>query len=150
LRSAPLPLAGRAPLPLSASRAGLRRATAAARPAGRPSCRAAVGACPARSGLSSCLMDPAHQVVRQLRGSLLCLLGDVPCLTPQRAACAQQVHSSGCRGEQEPARTNPSLPVASSLRGVGDVRKSLCEIDQSVGEPIDISHFRPLLSSFEQ
>jgi hypothetical protein len=95
-------------------------------------------------------MDAAHQIVRQLRGSLLCLLGDVSCLPPQRAACAQQVHPSSRRGEQEPAGTNPSLPVASSLRGIGHVRKSFCEIDQSVGEPIDISHFRPLLSSFEQ
>jgi hypothetical protein len=91
-------------------------------------------------------MDPTHQVVWQVRGPVLCLLRDVPCLTPEGAACAQQVHSRSRRGEQEPARPNPSLPIASSLRGIGDVRKSFCEIDESLGEPIYISHFRPLLS----
>jgi hypothetical protein len=91
-------------------------------------------------------MDPTHQVVWQVRGPVLCLLRDVPCLTPEGAACAQQVDSRSRRGEQEPARPNPSLPIASSLGGIGDVRKSFCEIDESLGEPIDISHFRPLLS----
>jgi hypothetical protein len=89
-------------------------------------------------------MDPTHQVVRQVRGPILRLLGDVPCLTPQGAACAEQVHSRSRRGQQEPARTDSSLAIAPSLRSIGDVRKSLCEINQSLGEPIDVSHLRPL------
>jgi hypothetical protein len=91
-------------------------------------------------------MDPTHQVVWQVRGPVLRLLGDAPCLTPEGAACAQQVHSRSRRREQEPTRPDPSLPIAPSLRGIGDVRKSFCEIDESLGKPLDISHFRPLLS----
>jgi hypothetical protein len=30
------------------------------------------------------------------------------------------------------------------LGGVGDVRKPFCQIDQSFGKPIDVSHFKPL------
>ena len=92
-------------------------------------------------------MDATHQVVRQLGGPVLGLLGDVPCLSPQGAACTKQIHSRSRRWEQEPARPDPSLPIATSLRGIGDVRKSFCEIDESLGEPIDVSHLRPLLSS---
>jgi hypothetical protein len=39
------------------------------------------------------------------------------------------------------------MPIAPSLRGIGDVRKTLCEIDQALGEPIDVSHFQTPLSS---
>jgi len=91
-------------------------------------------------------MDTGHQIVWQVSGPVLCLLGDVPRLSPQGAACTKQIHSRSRRREQEPARRDPSLPIAPSLRGIGDVRKSLCEIDQSLGEPIDVSHLRPLPS----
>jgi hypothetical protein len=39
------------------------------------------------------------------------------------------------------------MPIATSLCGIGDVGKSFCEIDQSLREPIDVSHLKPLLSS---
>jgi len=38
--------------------------------------------------------------------------------------------------------------MATSLRGIGDVRKSFCEIDQSLREPIDVSHLKPSLLDF--
>ena len=128
------------------SRAGLRGAAAPAPcPPGRSARRTAIGT--RRCRLSSCLMHPTHEIVRQVSSPVLCLLGDVPCLTSQGAAGAQQVHSRSRRRHQEPARPDASLPTATSLRGIGDVRESFCEIDQSLGEPIDVSHFRPLLSS---
>lgn len=85
-------------------------------------------------------MDAGHQIVWQVSGPVLCLLGDVPRLSPQGAVCTKQIHSCSRRREQEPAWPNPSLPIAPSLRGIGDVRKSFCEIDQPLGEPIDVSH----------
>ena len=57
-------------------------------------------------------MDPTHQVIRQVGGPVRCLLGDVPCLSPQRAACTKQIHSRSRRWDQEPARPNPSVPIA--------------------------------------
>jgi hypothetical protein len=93
-------------------------------------------------------MDTGHQIVWQVSGPVLCVLGDVPCLSPQGVACTKQIHSRSRRREQEPARLDPSLPSAPSLRGICDVRKSLCEIDQSLGEPIDVSHSDPF-SPFE-
>jgi hypothetical protein len=74
-------------------------------------------------------MDTIHQVFRQVRSPVLCLLGNVPCLAPERAARAEHVHACGGRGKDDPTRPNSSLPIAPSLRGVGHVRKSFCEID---------------------
>lgn len=91
-------------------------------------------------------MHSGHQIVRQVSRPVLCLLGDVPRLTSQRAAGTQQVHSRSRRRDQEPARPDASLPIATTLRGIGDVGKSFCEIDQSLGEPVYISHLKPLLS----
>ena len=92
-------------------------------------------------------MDPTHEVVRQLRSPVLRLLGDVPRLTSQGAACPQQIHTCRRRREQEPARPNAALAIASSLGGIGDVSKSCCEINQPLGKPIDVSHFQTPLYS---
>jgi hypothetical protein len=89
-------------------------------------------------------MDPTHQVVRQVRRAVLCLLRDIPCLAPEGAARAEHVDARGGRREDEPPRPNSSLPIAPPLRGIGHVRKSFCEIDYSLREPLDVSHVRPL------
>lgn len=91
-------------------------------------------------------MNSTHEVLRQLSSAVLCLLGDVPRLTPQGAARPQEIHACSRRREQDPARPNPALAIASSLGGIGDVGKSFCEINQPLGKPIDVSHLQTPLS----
>jgi len=91
-------------------------------------------------------VNTIHEVVRQLRGAVLCLLGDVPRLTSEGAACPQEIHTCSRRREHEPARPNPALAIASSLGGIGDVGESFCEINQPLGKPIDVCHFQTPLS----
>jgi hypothetical protein len=132
---APVPTPARALTSLSASRAGGLRPAAApatcspgrsARAAGTPtSTRTAI-----RTGRRTRrLVDPAHQVFRELRGELPRLFDDALGLAPERATCPQGVEPGSRRGKHEPSRLDPALPVAPSLRGVRNVRKTFREID---------------------
>jgi glutamate formiminotransferase / 5-formyltetrahydrofolate cyclo-ligase len=85
-------------------------------------------------------VDAAHQVVWQVRGPILRLLGDVACLPPEGAARAEHVDARGRRRDDEPARTNPTVPIATPLRGIRHICEAFRQIDESLGERIDVSH----------
>jgi hypothetical protein len=95
-------------------------------------------------------VDASHQVVRQLSGPVLGLLGHVPRLTSQGTARAEHVEARGRGREQEPASADPALPSAAPLRGIRDVCKPFCELDQAFGKSIDVSHLKTPLSQLKR
>ena len=89
------------------------------------------------------LLNPADQIFRQIRRTLLGLIENALGLAREGPACPEGKETCPGSRENQPAHPAPSIPVALALDGIGYVGKTFAHVNNAIGELVDVCHLGP-------